>query len=89
MHHPIKSRIWGGSEEDTFPVRYLMNTRSTLRQLFEQAGFQEAAFAKLDDLTAFGRFRLLNIAELVAWKALNRLGIPYAENCLLGVYERR
>src|SRR5688572_9446033 len=88
MHHPIKSRIWGGSEEDTFPVCYLLNTRSTLRGLFEQNGFREAAFARLDDLTAFGRFQLLNIAELVAWKALHRLGIAYPETCLLGVYER-
>ena len=89
LHHPIKSRVWGGSEEDTFPVRYRMNTRRALRRWFEQGGFREAEFAVLDDLSPFGGFRTVNLVELYAWKAMRTLGLPYPENCLLGVYERQ
>jgi SAM-dependent methyltransferase len=89
LHHPIKSRVWGGVEEDTFPVRYLMNTRRSLGGFFDTGGFIEVLFAKLDDLTAFGRFRLLNIFELLVWRLLRSARLPYPETCLLGVYERR
>jgi len=88
LHHPIKRLIWGGEEEDTFPVRYLMNTRRKLRGFFEAEGFREAEFRFLDDLSAFGRFRILNLAELSLWKLMSTLGLHYPENCLLGVYER-
>lgn len=88
LHHPIKRSLWGGEEEDTFPVEYKMNTRSQLRQLFHDAGFVERTFVKLDDLSVFGRFKTLNYLELVAWRVLKRLGMVYPENCLLGVYQR-
>jgi 2-polyprenyl-3-methyl-5-hydroxy-6-metoxy-1,4-benzoquinol methylase len=88
LHHPIKRLFWGGEEKDTFPVHYRMNTRADLRCLFEQAGFEERLFAKLDDLSAFGRFEWLNYLELLAWSVLRRLGLGYPENCLLGVYRR-
>lgn len=88
LHHIIKKLFWGGEEEDTFPVEYKMNRRKTLRRLFEQHGFREAAFAHLDDLAMFGRFRWLNFAELSVWKLLRWFGLRYPENCLLGVYER-
>jgi len=89
LHHPIKKLIWGGEEHDTFPVRYLMNTRHRLRHLFEAQGFQEVEFAFLDDLSAFGLFRGLNLAELAVWRLLKRFGLRYPENCLLGIYQRR
>ena len=88
-HHPIKRFFWSGEEEDTFAVHYLMNTRKTLRRLFETAGFEEEAFARLDDLSAFGRFRSLNYLELLAWRGLKAVGLSYPEHCLLGVYRRR
>lgn len=88
-HHGIKKKFWGGEEEDTFPVQYRMNTRFDLKRLFHRAGFDEAAFLQLDDLSAFGQFRRLNFLELSLWKMLTRLRIPYPENCLLGLYKRR
>ncbi len=88
LHHRIKQYFWGG-EEDTFPVHYRMNSRAVLKTLFEQAGFTEELFVTQDDLSAFGNFRWLNWAELVVWRALQLVGLPYPENCLLGLYRRQ
>lgn len=88
LHHPIKRIFWGSEEGDTFPVRYLMNTRKSLRRVFEGAEFSEESFLHLDDLSTFGRFRWIGYMELAAWKAMNTLGFTYPENCLLGVYRR-
>jgi 2-polyprenyl-3-methyl-5-hydroxy-6-metoxy-1,4-benzoquinol methylase len=89
LHHPIKRLVWGGEEKDTFPVQYRMNTRAKLRRLFEQAGFEERALVKLDDLSAFGGFKWLNYVELLVWRGLRRVGLGYPENCLLAVFRRR
>lgn len=89
LHHPIKRFFWGGEEEDTFPVHYRMNTRGTLRSLFEDAGFVEEQFLVADDLSLFGQFRWLNYMELLTWRALKGVGLHYPENCLLGVYRKR
>jgi SAM-dependent methyltransferase len=88
LHHTIKARIWGGEAEDTFPVHYRMNTRRRLRQLFQQAGFREMAFARLDDLSVFGQFNFMNRVELTVWRVLRGLRIRYPEHCLLGIYRR-
>jgi 2-polyprenyl-3-methyl-5-hydroxy-6-metoxy-1,4-benzoquinol methylase len=88
-HHPIKRFFWGGEEEDTFAVQYLMNTQVELRRLFEQSGFDEEAFTKLDDVSAFSRFKWLNYLELLVWRSLKPIGLHYPETCLLGVYRRR
>lgn len=87
LHHPVKSLLWGGNEEDTFPVHYRMNTRGALRRLFEVHNYKERAFCFLDDLSIFGNFRLLNSCEFAAWSACRAFGVSYPENCLLGVYE--
>ena len=87
-HHPIKKLFWGGEEQDTFPVQYKMNSKEVLKRLFEAQGFREVAFAYLDDLSTFGQFRIGSYIELLCWRALNRLGIRYPENCLLGVYQK-
>jgi hypothetical protein len=89
LHHPVKKLMWGGDEEDTFPVAYKMNTRSQLGRLFSAGGFREVGFAYLDDLSAFGRFKFLNLCELVVWRACRGLGVNYPENCLLGIYQRK
>jgi 2-polyprenyl-3-methyl-5-hydroxy-6-metoxy-1,4-benzoquinol methylase len=89
LHHTIKQIFWDGDEKDTFPTHYLMNTPAELPRLFARAGFEEVAFAKLDDLSAFGSFRWLNYVELLVWRGLRRVGVSYPENCLLGVYRRR
>jgi SAM-dependent methyltransferase len=88
LHHPIKQFFWGGDEEDTFPVHYKMNAPRVLRSLFTKHGFEEVAFAYLDDLSTFARFPYLNRAELVVWKVLSRVGLKYPESCLLGVYKK-
>lgn len=88
LHHPIKQLFWAGDEEDTFPTAYRMNTREQLRTVFAAGGFEERYFAYVDDLSVFGRFKSLNYAELVAWRALKGLRLKYPENCLLGVYEK-
>ncbi|AMV38193.1 class I SAM-dependent methyltransferase [Planctomyces sp. SH-PL62] len=89
FHHPIKHFFWGGEEEDTFPVAYRMNTRRTLSRLFGRSGFDEVDFLRLDDLSTFGGFKVMNLVELAAWSALKAVGLGYPENCLLGVYRRR
>ena len=88
MHHPVKKIAWQTEEQDTFPIAYRMNTRRTLAKLAEAHGFRETAFRRLDDLSTFAGFRLLNYAELLAWRAFRTIGLTYPENCLLGVYER-
>jgi SAM-dependent methyltransferase len=88
LHYPLKRIFWGGEEDDTFPVKYRMNTREALRAHFERAGFREVDFARLDDLSPFGNLRVLCTLELFAWRIFRRLRLPYPENCLLGVYER-
>jgi SAM-dependent methyltransferase len=88
LHGPIKSVMWGGEDKDTFPVQYKMNSRRTLRRVFAAHGFEESAFAYLDDLSAFGFFKGLNSLELLVWRTLSSLHLRYPENCLLGVYRR-
>jgi SAM-dependent methyltransferase len=88
LHHPVKRWLWGTEEKDTFPVAYRMNTRGSLRRLFEHHGFREANFAYLDDCRSLGRFKPLLFLELSAWRALRAVGLRYPENCLLGVYEK-
>ena len=88
FHHPIKRALWGTDEQDTFPVFYRMNTRQSLRELMSVAGFVEEVFFYLDDCRTFARWKLLNTAELCAWKVARAVGLPYLETCLLGVYRR-
>ena len=86
--HAFKYLLWRTEERDTFPVAYRMNTRRALLRLFEAVGFKEVYFAYLDDCRVFARFRPMQLLELSLWRLLNRAGLHYPENCLLGVYER-
>jgi SAM-dependent methyltransferase len=88
FHHAAKRVLWQTDERDTFPVAYLMNTRSRLRGLFGSGGFREVYFRHLDDCRTLARWKIALTAELTAWKLLNNLGLHYPETCLLGVYER-
>jgi 2-polyprenyl-3-methyl-5-hydroxy-6-metoxy-1,4-benzoquinol methylase len=88
LHHPLKKLFWGGEEEDTFPVQYRMNTRAALRDVFARAGFEEAGFTRLDDLSLLGAFKIANYFELSAWRVCSSVGLRYPEHCLLGVYRR-
>lgn len=88
LHHPIKSALWKTEEKDTFPVSYRMNTRKQLARCFVAAGFRERAFNYLDDCRSMYRFGWAHRAELAVCRLLRSVGLPYAENCLLGIYER-
>ncbi|MGA9868667.1 MAG: class I SAM-dependent methyltransferase [Acetobacteraceae bacterium] len=88
FHHTAKRILWKAEERDTFPTAYKMNTRRTLRSLFETAGFGEESFRHLDDCRAFGRWRTLNTAELAARRALNAAGLRYPDACILATYRR-
>ncbi len=88
LHHPVKRFLWRTERQDTFPTAFRMNTRRKLRQLLTSFGHGEAAFAYLDDCRTSGRFRTLQFCELSVWWLLNKLGLRYPENCLLGVYRR-
>lgn len=89
LHHPIKKLLWRTEDKDTFPVVYRMNRRRRLGRLFDGAGFGEVLFEHLADCRTFARFRALHWLELQTWKACGWVGLPYPEQCLLGVYERR
>jgi SAM-dependent methyltransferase len=89
LHYPVKNLFWGGEEKDTFPTQYKMNTRRTLKHLFEQHDFYEHAFSYLDDVAFFRRFRSLGSLEMFLWWLISNARICYPENCLLGVYQRR
>jgi 2-polyprenyl-3-methyl-5-hydroxy-6-metoxy-1,4-benzoquinol methylase len=88
FHHTIKRMVWGGAEEDTFPAFYRMNTRRSLRRLFDRAGFSEELFTRVDDLSVFGDFRRLGYVELLLWRSLSAVGLPYPEGCLVAVYRK-
>ena len=89
LHHSLKRFLWDSEAKDTFPVAYRMNTRSSLRRLFETHGFRESGFAYLDDCRTLQRFRATLFLELATWRLLHSVSVTYPENCLLGIYERR
>ncbi len=89
LHQPVKRILWRTEAKDTFPTRFRMNSRASLERWFTAAGFEEAAFAHLDDCRSFARFQVTAFAELALWRALRTLGLGYPETCLLGVYRRR
>jgi hypothetical protein len=88
VHHVAKRMLWETEERDTFPAFYRMNTRGTLRALFEAAGFREEMFCFLDDCRSLGRWRSTYMAELLLWRFLKTMGLHYPETCLLGVYRK-
>lgn len=88
FHHRIKKVFWGTEENDTFPVSYKMNTHSALRTLAKNHGFDVKLAQTLDDCRTFYAYRLLNYTELITWRACQRLGMNYPENCLLYILEK-
>ncbi len=88
FHHAVKKVLWGAEERDTFPTVYRMNTRRTLRRLFEAAGFREESFRHLDDCRTLARWRALNAAELMARRCFNAVGLRYPDACILATYRK-
>ena len=79
LHHSLKRFLWDTEAKDTFPVAYRMNTRSSLRRLFETHGFRESGFAYLDDCRTLQRFRATLFLELATWRLLHSVGVTYPE----------
>jgi 2-polyprenyl-3-methyl-5-hydroxy-6-metoxy-1,4-benzoquinol methylase len=89
LHHYFTRLMWNTHEDDVFPTFYRMNTRRTLRTLFEAGGFVEVDFMYLAACAVLARFRATCFLELCLWRFLHMLGIKYPENNLLGVYEKK
>ena len=87
FHVWAKRLLWNAEERDTFPTVYKMNTRRTLRDLFA-GSFDETSFEYLPDTRTLAQFKVTCVMELALWRGLRSIGIPYPENCLLGVYTR-
>lgn len=80
-------RLFGAREsKHVFPVVYRMNTRGALRDVFASAGFVEAHFEAIEDLSTTVNFRQLHRVENAMRLALTRVGLRYPERNLLGVY---
>ncbi len=88
LHQPIKQVLWGTQEQDTFPTYFRMNTRRQLRALLDRHGLREVSFRYLDDCRTLQRIRLLARLELITWRVLHAVGLPYPETCLLGTYRK-
>lgn len=88
VRHRLKAFLWRTEQKDTFPTRFAMNTRATLRRLFAGRGLREGLFLRLDDCRTFSRFRWLCEIELRARSLCSMLHVPYPEHCLLAVYHK-
>ena len=89
LHNPLKRLIWDSEARDTFPVAYKLNTRRELAKHFCENGFRELFFAYLDDCTVTGGYPIANRVELVVRNMFCKVGVPYWENCLLAVFQRK
>jgi SAM-dependent methyltransferase len=88
LHHTIKHFFWRTDEADTFPVAYRLNSRRQLDQHFSPGTFAPVLFQNLADCCATWRFPMLHRLELAVWRAAERIGVVYPENCILAVYRR-
>ncbi|MHB0954809.1 MAG: class I SAM-dependent methyltransferase [Pirellulaceae bacterium] len=88
MHSYFARFLWRVTDDDVFPTVYRMNTRRQLRSLFEDGGFREVAYARLDSCSVAQRFRNVYCLELCLWWAFRLVRCPYPESNLLGVYEK-
>jgi hypothetical protein len=88
MHHWLKRRLWNTESKDTFPTRYKMNQRTTLRSIMGEASFREAFFQLLPDSSLFWRVPIIRHVELAYYKVAHRTSLPHLDTCMLTVFER-
>jgi len=88
FHHAAKRALQGIAPEDVFPTVYKMNTRKALNRIFGSHGFVEESFLYLNDCRALAAWRVTSLLELSCERVLRSIGLPYPENCLLGVYRK-
>ena len=88
FHRFVKRFFWFGADEDSFPTVYQMNTRGTLKDIFQRHGFYEDSYIALDDCRSLKRWRVGQFFELSLWKILKLLRLPYPERNILGIYRK-
>jgi len=88
LHHFVKHLFWQTVERDTFPVKYLMNTKVHLEKIFQTINCAEVYFSYLEDLSIFARCKSFCYADLYLRKLLHKIGLNHPERNLLGVYQR-
>jgi SAM-dependent methyltransferase len=86
-HYKLKKIFWGGEEKDTFPVQYKMNSKKELDSMFLKQRLEQVDFRYLDDVSMTIAMKYLNLLEMVFWKFLSVLRLPYPENNILAVYK--
>src|SRR5260370_19235869 len=64
LHHAFKRLLWSTEEKDTFPVAYIMNTRTHLLELFRAGGFRDRHFRYLDDCSQFHPSRIFDLLDV-------------------------
>ena len=88
FHHVSKRILWSTREEDTFPVKYLMNSRSRLKTVFVGAGFREVYFRYLDDCRTLARWKATLGRRAYRLECAPLGGATLSRNLPEGVYER-
>lgn len=88
IHHPIKKLFWNTEEKDTFPVEYKLNTKQELISAMASSGFEVVSFNLHDDLATFSKWRITHLMELILWKFLKIIRLPYPERNILAVFRK-
>ncbi len=88
VHVFAKRLLWGSAERDAFPTVYALNTRADLHRHFGDAGFSEVSFVYVDDCRSLSQRRTTAQCELVAWRTLKALRLPYPDRCILAIYRK-
>ena len=86
----LKSRLFGGHEEDTFPAVYRANSARRLRSLMTGAGFAEKRLEMLAGMWAFFIFSgVLAGTVRAAERACGRLpGLRHGGTYLMGLWQK-
>ena len=88
VHHALKRLVWDTEQRDTFPVKYLMNTRKALSTVFAKYKFEEKSYRLIGDCRTFQKWKITCFLELLAWRVLRAIGLNYPELCILATYGR-
>lgn len=88
VHVLAKRLLWNSAERDAFPTAYLLNTRADLQRHMIAAGFSEIGFSYLEDCRSFAQIRSLGSMELMVWRALHAMRLPYPERNILAIYRK-
>ena len=84
----LKSRLFGGYEEDTFPTHYRVNRARTLKRLMSDAGFRQERFEYLAGMWTFFIFSkyLALTVRFLEHVQLRTPGARHLSTYLMGVW---